>query len=143
MLSSCLPVLFFPQIAFKAFLNSHLFLGIGLPVVSACLSLVFRLSPHVFHLSPSCVPVLFQMLFPVCHLIVSCLSCTCSLLIVSGLVPDVLSRFFPTCLPLNPTTSSRLPDSVPPYFLIISRLLANRFRAASDVVFQLASTCTP
>ena len=47
--------------------------------------------PSVFHLSPRCFPVVFRMLLPTCHLVVSRLSCKCGLPIVSEFVPDVLS----------------------------------------------------
>ena len=59
MSQNCLPT---------AFHNSHLSPRIGLPIVSS-----------VFHSSPHCFPVVFQMLFPTCHLVVSCVSCKCGL----------------------------------------------------------------
>ena len=76
----------------------------------------FQLSPHVFHSLPCCFLVvfqIFQMLFPICHLVVQCLSCKYGLFIVSESVPDVLSRFSPSCFALNPTMPSCLPDLVP------------------------------
>ena len=45
------------QIAFKAFLNSNLFLGIGLPMISTCLSFVAQLFP-------SCLPNILSHLSP-------------------------------------------------------------------------------
>ena len=68
------------------------------------------------------------MLFPTCHLVVSCLSCRSGLPIVSQFVPDVLSQFSPCCLPLNP---SRIYTSCSPP--MISHLLSNCFRASSQM----------
>ena len=97
MLSSCLPLvsqMWFQNClptAFEAFGNSHLFRRIGLPTISACL-------PFVAPLFPNCLSDVVS----ICHLVVSCLSCQCDLLVVSKLVPDMLSRCFPRCLPLAP-----------------------------------------
>ena len=42
-------------------------------------------------------------------------------------------RFSPSCFALNPTMPSCLPDLVPQYFLTVSHLLSNCFRAASQM----------
>ena len=52
--------------------------------------------------------------------------------ILSESVPDALSRFSPICFPLNPTMPSCLPDFLQ-YFLTVSHLLSNCFRAASQM----------
>ena len=98
---------------------------------------VFQLSPSVFPLSPNCFPVVFQMLFPTRHLVVSRLSCRCGLSIVSQFVPDVLSRFSPNRLPLNPHKAQSLIFGHP----INSQLLSNCSKlppkCGLPIVFQL------
>ena len=137
---NCLPVvsqMWFPRCCLPVCLVVfHLSPRCDLPIVFQfpstiliCLpELVFQLSPSVFHLSPRCFPGVFQMLFPTCHLVVSCLSCRSGLPIVSQFVPDVLSQFSPSCLPLNP---SRIYTSCSPP--MISHLLSNCFRASSQM----------
>ena len=130
LLSSCLPLVsqMWSQNCLPiAFHNSDLSPSIGFPM-----------PPSVFHLSPCCFPVVFQMLSPTCRLVVSGLSCKCGLPIVSQFVPDVLSRFSLSCLPLNPTTPSCLPDLVPQWFLNCFPLVLS---CLPDVVFQLSSNC--
>ena len=91
-------------------------------------------------MSPLCFPVVFQMLFPICHLVSSRLCCRCGLPTISQVVPDMISQFSPNCFPLHTHNAQFSPRfSLPP---IISQLLSNRFRAASRVVFQLSSNCT-
>ena len=107
--------------------------------IPICLpALVFQLPPSVFHLSPCCFPVVFQMLSPTCRLIVSGLSCKCGLPIVSQFVPDVLSRFSLSCLPLNPHNAQLSSRFSPP---MISELLSTCFklppRRGLPIVFQL------
>ena len=89
----------------ETFDNSDLFPRIGLPIISTCL-------PFVALLFSSCLSDLSDV---VPHLPPSCLVLVCKygLFIVSESVPDVLSRFSPSCFPLNPTMPSCLPDLVP------------------------------
>ena len=86
--------------------NSDLFPRIGLPIIFTCLpfvallfsSCLLDLSDVVPHLPPSCLVLVLQIWSFHC---------------LQESVPDVLSRFSPSCFPLNPTMPSCLPDLVP------------------------------
>ena len=83
------------------------------------------------------------MLFPICRLVVSCLSCKCDLLVVSEFVPDVLFRFSPSCLPLIPRPPQRpvvFQGLSPEYFASFFNLVSNCVRAASQM---WSSNCLP
>ena len=106
--------------------------------IPICLpELVVQLFPSVFHLSPRCFPVVFQMLFPTCHLVVTRLPCKCGLPIVSQFVPDVPSQFSPSCLPLNPHNAP-MPSRFSPK--MVSQLRSNCFQAVSQM---WSSNCLP
>ena len=93
--------------------------------------LVCPLPPSVFYLSPCFFPVVFQDV--VSHsspsLVVSRLSFKCGLPISSDFVPDVLSRFFPSCLRFHSTPTP--PSCLPPADWVPSSL------------FQLSSNWIP
>ena len=73
-------------------------------------------SAHCLQVSSICRPVFsqssFKMLCPTRHLVVSRLSFKCGLPISSHFVPDVLSRFFPSCLRFRSTPTP--PRCLPP-----------------------------
>ena len=79
--------------------------------------------------------------FPTCHLVVSRLSCKCGIPIVSKFVPDVLSRFSPSCLPLNPHNAQLSSRFCHPIIYLISFQLFPS--CLPDVVFQLSSNFIP
>ena len=72
------------------------------------------------------------MLCPTCHLVVSRLSFKCGLPISSDFVPDVLSRFFPSCLRFHSTPAP--PSCLPPADWVPSYL---------SIAFQLFPSCLP